>query len=408
MQDYSRLMAFYIKTKSWLDVSKLREEQCCDFDKELLLPYAQWLAANGNIVKALEVNREAGYSERNTSLLNFLIKNAIAQECFLEVSKLYWVASKENVSIGLAKTGKASEVMQTKMSEQTKRLAIMYRIYSSIIDFSLGIFSTLSPETALLSCAYLLNALSCSHANHGIDMPRLLFIFAELGRSHECFQSTRAAYDLIACDFHEYLCEELKEKLSDEMMMIESYSNRHKISLLVKTLPMEDCEDLLTVCFRCGASQSLLRPDGDYCSCCNAVIIRCMITFHGLPLIEFVPHASLSAKKALDTITRFSTAYPEKLFHDTINLALTTEINVYHPVEVGSEILESFDRSDVYIVKDSKGDTKYYKNMIKNVGIAKCPSCFCFFHEQEFEFHCLKEGGCPICDTPVTENYGHI
>lgn len=439
MQDYSRLMAFYIKTKSWLDVSKLREEQSCDFDKELLLPYAQWLAANGNIVKALEVNREAGYSERNTSLLNFLIKNAIAQECFLEVSKLYWVAAKENVSIGLAKvsslffchscasmpkldllttlqTGKASEVMQTKTSEETKRLAIMYRIYSSIIDFSLGIFSTLSPKTALLSCAYLLNALSCGHANHGIDMPRLLFIFAELGRSHECFQSTRAAYDLIACDFHEDLCEELKEKLSDEMMMIEvskllfqkinskSYSNRHKISLVVKTLPMEDCEDLLTVCFRCGASQSLLRPDGDYCSCCNAVIIRCMITFHGLPLIEFVPHASLSAKKALDTITRFSTAYPEKLFHDTINLALITEMNVYHPVEVGSEILESFDRSDVYIVKDSKGDTKYYKNMIENVGIAKCPSCFCFFHEQEFEFHCLKEGGCPICDTPVTEN----
>ena len=103
-------------------------------------------------------------------------------------------------------------------------------------------------------------------------------------------------------------------------------------------------------------------------------------------------------------IKRFSTAQSETLFHDKINLALTKEMKVYHPVEVGSEILESFDRSEVYVVKDSKGDTIYYKNMIQNVGIAKCPSCLCFFHEQEFEFHSLKEGGCPMCATPVTGN----
>jgi len=102
-----------------------------------------------------------------------------------------------------------------------RHLAIIFRIYSRIIDFSLGIFSTLSPSTALLSCAYLLNDLSCGDIPGGIDMPRLLLIFSELGRSHKCFQSTRAAYDLLACDFDDLLHEEQKEKLSDEMMTIE-------------------------------------------------------------------------------------------------------------------------------------------------------------------------------------------
>ena len=95
MEDYSRLMALYVKTRSWLEVSKLREEQNDKFDRRLLLPYAQWLAANGNHVEALDINREAGCSSRNMLLLTFLIKDAIAQESYLEVSNLHWTASKE-------------------------------------------------------------------------------------------------------------------------------------------------------------------------------------------------------------------------------------------------------------------------------------------------------------------------
>ena len=168
---------------------------------------------------------------------------------------------------------------------------------------------------------------------------------------------------------------------------------------------MEDSKDFLAICVRCGSSQSLLHPSGNCCSCCHAVIIRCMITFHALPLIEFVPHASLKYEEALGIITKSSSLrQTENIFRDAIHSALSKETNPYHPVEVCREILESFDRSDVYVVKDSKGGTHYYKNMIHNVGIANCPFCCCVFHEQEFEYHCLKERGCPMCTVPVTEN----
>jgi len=168
---------------------------------------------------------------------------------------------------------------------------------------------------------------------------------------------------------------------------------------------MEDCKDFLTICVRCGSSQSLLHPSGNCCSCCHAVIIRCMITFQALPLIEFVPHASLKYEEVLDIITKQSSLrQTEKIFRDAIHTALSKETNAYHPVEVCRDILESFDRSDVYVVEDSKGGTHYYKNMIHNVGIANCPFCCCFFHEQEFEYHCLKERGCPMCTVPVTES----
>ena len=100
MEDYSRLMALYVKTRSWLEVSKLREEHNDKLDKRLLLPYTQWLAANGNLVEALDINREAGCNSRNTLLLTFLIKDAIAQESYRQVSNLYWTASKERSWIG--------------------------------------------------------------------------------------------------------------------------------------------------------------------------------------------------------------------------------------------------------------------------------------------------------------------
>jgi len=59
------------------------------------------------------------------------------------------------------------------------------------------------------------------NAPDGMDIPRILLIFAKLARSHECFQSARIAYDLIACDYCNCLLEEEKEKLSDDMMTIE-------------------------------------------------------------------------------------------------------------------------------------------------------------------------------------------
>lgn len=108
----------------------------------------------------------------------------------------------------------------TNTREHSERLAILFRVYSQIIDYSTGIFSTLSPNTALLSCAHLLNTVSYN-APDGIDILRILLIFAELARSHECFQSARIAYDLIACDYDNCMLEEEKEKLIDDMMTIE-------------------------------------------------------------------------------------------------------------------------------------------------------------------------------------------
>jgi len=173
---------------------------------------------------------------------------------------------------------------------------------------------------------------------------------------------------------------------------------------------MEDDQDLLTVCFRCGSSQPLLRKDADKevesCETCLHPFIRCMLNFNILPLIEFQPCESLSEKETLGLIQKVGdNEGDDSVFHDAINMTLTEADKGYSPVEVDGEVLESFGRAEVYAVREEQsGRLRYYKNMIPDIGIAICHSCCQFFHEEDFESQFLKEGGCPFCKSSTLEN----
>lgn len=91
IKNFTMLITLYIRNQSWAHVAAIWEEHRSEIvDTQVIYPYADWLAGNGNIKAALKVNREAGQCNRNKTLLSFLIKDAITQESYYEVSKLLW------------------------------------------------------------------------------------------------------------------------------------------------------------------------------------------------------------------------------------------------------------------------------------------------------------------------------
>ena len=84
-------------------------------------------------------------------------------------------------------------------------------------------------------------------------------------------------------------------------------------ALTIHAAPLRDKSDLLPVCYRCGASNALLNPatshtqsmHRDVCTSCGHPFVRSFLNFEVLPLIEFVPEASITDEEALDLIKEF-------------------------------------------------------------------------------------------------------
>lgn len=169
---------------------------------------------------------------------------------------------------------------------------------------------------------------------------------------------------------------------------------------------MEDDERFLDVCVRCGSAQTMVQKmkqseeqTDDCCASCLHPFVRCMITMEVLPLIEFSIDEKKNETDAISIIRRRSSdIIDQHLFNDAIDLLLRESHRKYRPVVVNKEILNSFNGLEVFAVHNPHdGTCRYYKNMIRDVGIATCPSCQHFFQESNFEYEYLKANGCPIC-----------
>jgi len=73
-------------------------------------------------------------------------------------------------------------------------------------------------------------------------------------------------------------------------------------SILVRSKPFSDTEDLQPVCYRCSTTNPLLNTQGDFCINCGAPFIRSFVTFEHLPLVEFELDAGISDDEAVRLI----------------------------------------------------------------------------------------------------------
>ena len=92
---------------------------------------------------------------------------------------------------------------------------------------------------------------------------------------------------------------------------------------------------------------------------------------------------------------------PSDLFEDALNRAHedSNGKHTYSCLRLSRKILQSLNSIEIFIVEypTKAVRNKYYKNMIPEIRIHYSPNCRKFFHEDDFEFECLKKGWCPFC-----------
>ena len=201
-------------------------------------------------------------------------------------------------------------------------------------------------------------------------------------------------------------------------------------ALETKTKTPSDKADLLPVCYKCGYENKLIRfpikcnlqiHANDSCVSCGHPFLRCYLTFDILPLVEFAPMGDITHEEALDLIltseadSESSTNMFDECIHHSVRSQsyLIDEIN-HIPVAVSPDVLRTLSRETVFAMRVScmqtprTNDTtigsgkdersyRFFKNILPEIGIAMCPTCQHFFHEEDFEFSVLRDGGCPFC-----------
>ena len=95
----------------------------------------------------------------------------------------------------------------------------------------------------------------------------------------------------------------------------------------------------------------------------------------------------------------FSTYSYNDLFSDCVTTSLEKQqsIQSYEPVKVDENTLKSLRREDVLLIKPNAPGmkTKFFKNMLPEIGIIIDQNCYSFVREDIYELFCLKGEKCP-------------
>jgi intraflagellar transport protein 122 len=425
LDDVESLLGLYVRKQDWPAALKLAEEPNGTFTDEtrnkfneaLYLPYAEWLAIQDKFDEALDAYRKSGREDRAARMMQQLTFNAVVESRFKDASYYYWLLASETLRVASNKDDLASA-----MALYTDQLhkADLYYAYAHVEDFFLP-YTPLRPEVLFQCARFLINGLGGREAPHGISRAKILYTLAKQAKACGAFKLAKYAYDKL-----------LRMKLPDAW--------RDEVDLDALTIgasPLRDKSDLLPVCYRCGASNALLNPASnsermhcDVCTSCGHPFVRSFLNFEVLPLIEFVPEASISDEEALDLIREFpedkdATAGfsegksdalldedDEDRFTRAINDTLQQQAGAheYKPVTVDAETLRTLYRAEVFCCRARQPGMRatYYKSAIPDVHMALSQSCHRFFHEDDFEYATLKEGRCPYSRAKEVGDFGTV
>lgn len=95
IKDYSSLMSLYLKNKQWIEIRRLCKDHINDIDKALMMPYAHWLAIQGQLDNAIDIYNRIGQHAKTIDFLHSLIENLILEENFKRVALLHRILSEE-------------------------------------------------------------------------------------------------------------------------------------------------------------------------------------------------------------------------------------------------------------------------------------------------------------------------
>ncbi len=277
---------------------------------------------------------------------------------------------------------------------------------------------------------YLMHELMSEHPK-GVSQFSVLYALAKQSKNLGAFKLARLVMDKI-------------QKLVVPKRFRE---NVDLASLMIRSKPYYDNEDLLSICYRCSTTNPLHNPKGgNCCSNCAQPFVHSFVSFEILPLVEFKLEDGVSdaealsliesggggAKKAtkraedegesnvmtLDDSMGGDDAAAEDPFSNTRLFSFQQDGggaggDLFQPVIVGRSALSAMEPGDVVVFKwPPPLRHQFFRNLMPDMPVTKCESCNRVFHTDDYELQLLQKDHCPFCRTPpphfVTDNQANV
>jgi len=420
--DMKALIEVYVQLHRWDDAIALLPSHP-EHKRDVYLPYAKWLLSHDRFEEAQEAFKLAGDPTLSLRMLEVLAHNAVIERSFSEASYYYWLLTKEHfktIPEGTTSTQEGHDKMA--MAEGMRERAMIYFAYERIYRYVEDPFTSLTGDTIFNTARFLLSTLSNSpDTPFNVSRVYILFAMAKQAKALQAFKLARFAYDKLQLlrTRHEW-----RDTLDVD-------------ALTLRSKPFSDKEDLLFMCFNCNTMNPLLNMLGDKCINCGHPIIRDIITFEPLPLVEFsvgqsMPchevkrmvgsNASSSSRQGEmgdgwsqsndggANVMRMDDGPSEQEQDAFADLLVNNPPNseVFEPVMVDSRVLSTMRREEVYYMKPMHPDLpwRYFKSMLPEMPLTLCEDSQLFFREEDLEFYMLQHGQAPLTRSMNVAGFG--
>ncbi|KAF2899366.1 hypothetical protein ILUMI_06809 [Ignelater luminosus] len=410
--DSAAVLKLHVDAKEWMQAFTLVQSQ--PQHKALVyVPYALWLAENDKFVQAQKAFHMAGRPDEAFRVLQQLTDNAVRECRFQDAGYYYWILSRQCLDI--AKEDSTQQNNMLNRFYENEHLANVYYAYNALHRYLEDPFTSYMPE-ALFNIARFVMAHTAQKLPSGISLFSILYTLAKQARTLGANKLAKQLFDKI-----------------QSLRVPQKFQEQVEISTIAaRARPYSDPEELLPMCYRCS-TYNPLAANSNTCINCGQKFVYSYVSFEILPLVEFELDESITDMEAIRLI---ETPQNEKLqsdngwkqevseTHEALHLDLDADdmedpftsrlinfesgTNKFQPVIVNRKTLLSMDSSTVLICKwNSPLRYRYYRNLLPDVQITMCYSCYKFFHVDDFELQVLQKGYCPFCRAPPENGTGN-
>ncbi|GET93166.1 hypothetical protein, conserved [Leishmania tarentolae] len=444
VQDHQALIGIYVAKGDWRNAFTILEKTPT-LAREVYVPWATWLADNDKFDEALEAFRAAKWPKEAMRLMETLATNSVTCRKFRDAA-FYYIHLAEEYG-RFEETEKPTDVEKAariRRSKECVRRADIYYAFSGVYAH------TTQPlpynELSLFRTAkYLFGMCAESAIPINVGKGAILYTLSRIANRLEMVRTARAVF----------------EKLQGVILPVSMMEQVDIETLLVRSKPVKDRDELLDRCFRCNQLIAQLPMAGDRCPNCFHPCVRSFVNFECLPLVEFVLADELTDEEAeriiVSGVGRRRSADDEnskdhsdgadakakewksdnganvisfddgnidyeidqqlvamgrsKAAANKGNDPFFTQLQyvlrpgrptaTYQPFVASADILKGFRRDEVFIVRPRYGTlpvpNRYYRLMRSDVSVCLCNGCQHFFIAEDYEAECMRGSGCPLC-----------
>ncbi|GJQ71136.1 hypothetical protein Trydic_g1040 [Trypoxylus dichotomus] len=406
--DSAAVLTLHVEAREWSQAFNLVQSQP-QYKALVYVPYAHWLAENDKFVQAQKAFHKAGKPDEAFGVLQQLTENAVSERRFQDAGYYYWILSRQCLELAQESPENVNELLEKYY--RNERLASIYYAYHSVHKYLEEPFTSFMPEALFNISRFLMTETT-------VDRPKGISAFAVL------YCLAKQAMKLGA--------NKLAKQLFDRIQSLRvpsKFQEQVEVSTIAsRARPFSDPEELLPMCYRCSTYNPLLTMSNK-CIHCGQHFVHSYVSFEILPLVEFTLEKGISDTEAV----RLIEAPPQEIspyegwsqeITETQQTLMLDEgsqdpftkklINFeagdtnFMPVILNRATLLSLDSTSVLICKwNPPLRFQYFRNLLPDLQVTMCYSCFKVFHVDDFELQVLQKGYCPFCKAPP-ENSANV